>query len=74
MLQPVTAFGRRHLGAKPVNTQTLPTEFTPEQLEKLNALVQRENSNGCTPEDHNLGRKLVEYCSIARNLQARRRA
>lgn len=57
-----------------MNTQTLPTEFTPEQLEKLRMLVQRENGHGATPEDQNLGRKLVEYCSIARNLQARRRA
>lgn len=55
-----------------MTTQTLPTEFTAEQLEKLNALVQRENSNGATPEDQNLGRKLVEYCSIARNLSHRR--
>lgn len=58
-------------GMKPVTDQTLPTEFTTEQLEKLNALVQRENSRGATPEDQNLGRKLVEYCSIARNLQRR---
>lgn len=57
-----------------MSSQTLPTEFTPEQLEKLNALVQRENSRGATPEDHNLGRKLVEYCSIARNLKARNAA
>lgn len=54
-----------------MSSQTLPTEFTPEQLERLNALVQRENSRGATPDDQNLGRKLVEYCSIVRNLKAR---
>lgn len=59
------------IAVKTVPDQTLPTEFTPEQLEKLRMLVQRENSNGAAPEDHNLGRKLVEYCSIARNLKAR---
>lgn len=59
------------LRAKSVSELQFPTEFTPEQLERMRQLVQRENTRGATPDDHNLARKLTEYCSIARNLQQR---
>lgn len=53
---------------------TLPTEFTVAQLERLAELVQTANSKNPNPWDHNLGRKLSEYCETASRFHGFRRA
>jgi len=53
---------------------TLPTEFTVRQLARMAELVLRENSQRPNPEDHNLGRKLQEYCGVATRAYGFRRA
>jgi hypothetical protein len=53
---------------------TLPTEFTVRQLERLAELVMTANSAKPNPEDHNLGRKLHEYCSTVSRFHGFRRA
>jgi hypothetical protein len=53
---------------------TLPTEFTVRQLERMAELVMTANSVKPNPEDHNLGRKLQEYCSMAGRVHGFRRA
>lgn len=53
---------------------TLPTEFTVQQLERMCQLVMTANSAKPNPEDHNLGRKLHEYCSTATRFHGFRRA
>lgn len=49
---------------------TLPTEFTVAQLERLGELVSVANSREPNPRDHNLARKLAEYCSLANRIGA----
>lgn len=53
---------------------TLPTEFTVAQLERMAELVSRANSVKPNPRDHNLARKLSEYCSTATRFHGFRRA
>lgn len=52
---------------------SLPTEFTVSQLERLSELVMTANSHHPNPADHNLGRKLQEYCSTGHWMQRLRR-
>jgi hypothetical protein len=40
----------------------IPTEFTPEQLERLREIVANEEARAPVPETYNLARKLEEYC------------
>lgn len=48
---------------------TLPTEFTPQQLEELRMLAHVEaQKRPDDPEIYNLGRKLDEYCRQARRV------
>jgi hypothetical protein len=51
----------------------LQTEFTMRQLERLSELVSAAHGARPTPEDHNLLRKLTEYCASANHLQRLRR-
>lgn len=51
---------------------TLPTEFTVAQLERLSELASVANSKAPNPRDHNLARKLAEYCSLATRMGAPR--
>lgn len=52
---------------------TLPTEFTVRQLERMAELVMTANSARPNADDHNLGRKLHEYCSTASRFYGFRR-
>lgn len=58
--------------------RTLPTEFTPEDLETLRQLVAEKQSttpplNEAGQKLHNLGRKLTGYCDTVRMAQERMR-
>lgn len=53
---------------------TLPTEFTVRDLERMAELVMTANSRNPNPRDHNLGRKLSEYCETASRFHGFRRA
>ena len=53
---------------------TLPTEFTVRDLHRMAELVMAANSRNPNPRDHNLGRKLSEYCETAGRFHGFRRA
>jgi hypothetical protein len=58
--------------------QEFPVNLTARQIQRLHEQVRRENSraeaNGAVPpDDHNLERKLSEYCSTARRIPGAQR-
>lgn len=51
----------------------LQTQFTQRQLERMSELVSAAYGVHPTPDDHNLLRKLTEYCASANHMQRLRR-
>jgi hypothetical protein len=51
----------------------LQTEFTRAQLERLAVLMSVEHGKHPSPDNHNLLRKLTEYCANANHVQRLRR-